>query len=103
MTGIFRLDPVPWPTRRGRPGAVSHQHHTVRYRHFAGLTHLGVPGSIARQLAALPPVASLFAAVLASLLRGGRLPEPPSSAARLETIEVARGRDGGHVPHHRSV
>jgi len=120
----------------------------------SGLTHLGVPQGIAHQVAALPPVASLFAAVLgvnpvqhllaptgalsrlpaasqhtltgreffpslisgpfhsglivvfavstglavltglASLLRGGRLPEPPSPAARPEATEVARDRVG---------
>jgi MFS family permease len=118
----------------------------------SGLTRLGVPGGVAHQIAALPPVASLFAAVLgvnpvqhllaptgvlsrlpaasqhaltgkqffpslisgpfhnglivvfavsaglavlaglASLLRGGRLPEPPSAAARPETAEAARDR-----------
>jgi MFS family permease len=118
-----------------------------------GLTHLGVPGGIAHQVAALPPVSSLFAAVLgvnpvqhllaptgvlsrlpaasqhtltgreffpslisgpfhsglivvfavstilavlaglASLLRGGRLPEPPPAATRPgSATEVARDR-----------
>jgi MFS family permease len=118
-----------------------------------GLTHLGVPRGVAHQVAALPPVASLFAAVLgvnpvqhllaptgvlsrlpaasqhtltgreffpslisgpfhsglivvfavstalavlaglASLLRGGRLPQPPSATTRPESAtEVARGR-----------
>jgi hypothetical protein len=118
----------------------------------SGLTRLGVPGGIAHQIAALPPVASLFAAVLgvnpvqhllaptgvlsrlpaasqrtltgreffpslisgpfhsglivvfavstglavlsglASLLRGGRLPKPPSAATRPKTTEAARDR-----------
>jgi len=121
-----------------------------------GLTHLGVPGGIAHQVAALPPVSSLFAAVLgvnpvqhllaptgvlsrlpaasqhtltgreffpslisgpfhnglivvfavsaglavlsglASLLRGGRLPEPPSAATRPESAtKAARDRAVG--------